>query len=220
MGRHAARAFVLLATAAIGETAGLMAKGPGLPGYSRAAVLAEAQGGFRLAAIGEVRSVAVSAEGAFTIALAPGALAMQSRVGPSPGDSTAGAVNVRPPTARHYAQHVDQGTVSKDINSVIESWVDVNADVSAIRAGRALVGRTPGGEVSYTVHGRTYGAHSNGTLYPMQGEGIHVLDRGAFKALGVYNRFGDTPRAAQILDSMGIGAAERAKALGVWRTHS
>jgi hypothetical protein len=79
MGRHGARAFVLLATAAIGSTAGLGTKGPGLPGYSRAAVLAQSQGGFRWAAVGEVRSVAVSAEGVFTIALAPGALAMAAQ---------------------------------------------------------------------------------------------------------------------------------------------
>ena len=79
MGRHAARAFVLLATAAIGNTAGLATKGPGLPGYSQAAMLAEMQGGFRLTALGEVRSVAVSAEGAFTISLAPGAVATTAR---------------------------------------------------------------------------------------------------------------------------------------------
>jgi hypothetical protein len=79
MGRHGARAFVLLATAAIGNTAGLAAKGPGLPGYSQAAVLAETQGGFRLAAVGQVRSVAVSADGSFTIALAPGAVAMTAQ---------------------------------------------------------------------------------------------------------------------------------------------
>jgi hypothetical protein len=53
----------------------------------------------------------------------------------------------------------------------------------------------------------------------MQGDGIHVLDRGSFKALGVYNQFGDTARTAQILDKMGVGAAEREKALGVWRTY-
>jgi hypothetical protein len=87
MGRHAARAFVLLATAAIGSTAGLGPKGPGLPGYSRAAVLAETQGGFRLAAVGGVRSVAVSAEGAFTIALAPGAVAMSAQ-GPGAGNGS------------------------------------------------------------------------------------------------------------------------------------
>jgi A nuclease family of the HNH/ENDO VII superfamily with conserved AHH len=51
-------------------------KGPGLPGSLRAAVLAESQGGFRLIAMAEVEFVAVSSEGAFTIALAPGAMAM------------------------------------------------------------------------------------------------------------------------------------------------
>jgi hypothetical protein len=79
MGRHAARAFLLLAAAAIGNTAGLATKGPGLPGYSQAAVLAETQGGFRLAVVGEVRSVAVSTEGLFTIVLAPGAVAMSAQ---------------------------------------------------------------------------------------------------------------------------------------------
>jgi hypothetical protein len=107
MGRHAARAFLLLTTAAIGNTAGLAAKGPGLPGYSRAVVVAEAQGGFRLAAVGEVRSVAVSAQGFFSIALAPGAVAMSARdtgaggspgrreggEGPDRGERTGGAVS-------------------------------------------------------------------------------------------------------------------------------
>ncbi len=97
MGRHAARAFVLLATAAIGNTVGLAGKGPGLPGYSRAAVLAETQGGFRLAAVGEVRSVAVSAEGAFTIALTPGAVAMTALGGGAGGSSgTKGRLTGRP----------------------------------------------------------------------------------------------------------------------------
>jgi hypothetical protein len=76
MGQNAARAFVMLATAAIGGTVGLAVRGPGLPGSSQAALLAESQAGFRFAALAEVESVAVSAEGAFTIALAPGAVAM------------------------------------------------------------------------------------------------------------------------------------------------
>ncbi|AKJ01147.1 hypothetical protein ATI61_114143 [Archangium gephyra] len=85
MGKNSARVFLLLATAAIGNTAGLVVKGPGLPGAARATVLAESQAGFRWAAVGEVRSVAVSAEGAFTIALAPGAVAMSAQQ-PGGGD--------------------------------------------------------------------------------------------------------------------------------------
>ncbi|NVJ09786.1 hypothetical protein HUW63_31755 [Myxococcus sp. AM001] len=79
MGRNAARAFAMLATAAIGNTAaGLGAKVPRLPGAAQAAVQAEAQVGIRLAAVAEVGTVAVSAE-TVTIALAPGAVAMAAR---------------------------------------------------------------------------------------------------------------------------------------------
>ncbi|HYO67158.1 MAG TPA: hypothetical protein VEU33_13875, partial [Archangium sp.] len=79
MGKNSARVFLLLTTAAMGNTAGLAVKGPGLPGAAQAAVLSEMQAGFRWAAVGEVHSVAVSAEGSFTIALAPGALAMSAQ---------------------------------------------------------------------------------------------------------------------------------------------
>ncbi|HYO53173.1 hypothetical protein [Archangium sp.] len=79
MGRNAARAFAMLAMAAIGNTApGLAAKVPKLPGAMQAAVQAETQVGIRLAAVGEVEMVAVNAE-TVTIALAPGAVAMTAR---------------------------------------------------------------------------------------------------------------------------------------------
>ncbi len=93
MGKNSARVFILLTTAAIGNTAGLAVKGPGLPGATRAAVLAESQAGFRWNAVGEVRSVAVSADGSFTIALAPGAVAMSAQ-GPGAGDASSGKTAV------------------------------------------------------------------------------------------------------------------------------
>jgi hypothetical protein len=78
MGRNAARAFVMLATAALGHTASqLAARVPTLPGALQATVQAETQLGIRLAAVGEVQTVAVSAE-TVTIALAPVAVAMTS----------------------------------------------------------------------------------------------------------------------------------------------
>jgi hypothetical protein len=84
MGRNAARAFVMLATAAIGNTAaGLAATVPKLPGSAHAAVVAAEQGGFWLPAVAEVRTVAVTAE-AVTVFLAPGATAMAAQ-GPNPG---------------------------------------------------------------------------------------------------------------------------------------
>ncbi len=76
LGRNSARAFVMLATAALGNTtAGLASRVPKLPGSMQAAVQAETQVGFRLAAVGEVEMVAVSAE-SVTLALAPSAVAM------------------------------------------------------------------------------------------------------------------------------------------------
>ncbi|NVJ21871.1 AHH domain-containing protein [Myxococcus sp. AM011] len=79
LGENSARVFIMLATAAVGSTAGLATKTPGLPGSVQAMRLAEVQGGFRFAALAEVGAVAIPAEGAITIALAPGALAMSAR---------------------------------------------------------------------------------------------------------------------------------------------
>ncbi|QDE85898.1 MULTISPECIES: AHH domain-containing protein [Myxococcus] len=78
LGENAARVFVMLATAAIGNTAGLAAKSAGLPGSAQAAMAVETQAGIQYAAVGSVRSVALTAEG-FTAALAPNAVAMASR---------------------------------------------------------------------------------------------------------------------------------------------
>ncbi|CAM4531914.1 AHH domain-containing protein [Myxococcus xanthus] len=75
LGENAARIFVMLATAAIGNTAGLAAKAPRLPGSSQAALNVEVQAGYRYAALGRVESVAMTADG-FTVALAPHAVAM------------------------------------------------------------------------------------------------------------------------------------------------
>jgi hypothetical protein len=87
MGRDAARAFVMLATAALGNTAaGLGARVPTLPGAVQAATQAEAQVGVQLALVGEVSTVAMTAE-TVTLSLAPGAVAMAAR-GTSSGGAT------------------------------------------------------------------------------------------------------------------------------------
>jgi hypothetical protein len=79
MGRNAARAFALLASVAVGNTAaGFAAKVPTLPGSAQASMQAGATAGIRLAAVGEVGMVAVTGEGV-TVALAPGAVAMTAR---------------------------------------------------------------------------------------------------------------------------------------------
>jgi hypothetical protein len=83
MGRNAARAFALLAMAAMGSTStAFAAKLPRLPGAAQAAVRAEAHAGLVYGAVGQVEMVAVTAEGV-TVALAPGAVAMAAH-GASP----------------------------------------------------------------------------------------------------------------------------------------
>ncbi|MCY1032826.1 AHH domain-containing protein [Corallococcus sp. BB11-1] len=81
LGENSARVFVMVAAAALGNTAGLAARTQGLPGSAPAALAVETQAGFRYVAMGSIRSVAMTADG-FTIALAPNAVAMSSRSGP------------------------------------------------------------------------------------------------------------------------------------------
>ncbi|CAM3131337.1 hypothetical protein G4177_12085 [Corallococcus sp. ZKHCc1 1396] len=80
LGQNAARVFVMLATAALGNTVGLASKTSGLPGSAQAALTVEAQAGYTYAGLGGVRSVAMTPQG-FTVALAPNAVAMSTRVG-------------------------------------------------------------------------------------------------------------------------------------------
>jgi len=90
LGHNTARILVMVATAAMGSTAaGLAERVPTLPGFGQAARVAKGQAGLRYGAIAEVQSVALSTEG-FTIALAPGAVAMVARNSSGGGPSRAG----------------------------------------------------------------------------------------------------------------------------------
>nr|WP_224360326.1 AHH domain-containing protein [Hyalangium versicolor] len=75
MGKNAARAFALLLTAAIGQTAAsFSAKVPTLPGSAQASAAGAARVGVRLTEVAQVEAVTVTAD-AVTIALAPNAVA-------------------------------------------------------------------------------------------------------------------------------------------------
>jgi Domain of unknown function (DUF4157) len=125
--------------------------------------------------------------------------------------SEIGGTDLRAPARRHWAATVNQGTVAKNVNTVIVPGVDVATDVAGIRAGNAA--RADG---NYVINGRTYGSH-DGTLYPISGPGFHQLNRGAFQALGVLNKFGDTSQAHSILTKMkNVGPSEVEAALAAW----
>jgi len=70
---------------------------------------------------------------------------------------------------------------------------------------------------TFAINGRVYGSHG-GTLFPISGKGFHQLDRAGFKVLGVFNKFGNSSRAVQILDNMGISSGARDAAMKAWRT--
>lgn len=116
------------------------------------------------------------------------------------GNHHAGIEKVRPPSSRHTLTKVTQGTLPRDVNTVVEPRVDVNADVAAINEGKAVAEVSPSGVRTYRVNGRVYGVEPNGTLYPMTGDGLIVLNRNEFKILGIFNKFGDTARAMEIIN--------------------
>jgi hypothetical protein len=107
--------------------------------------------------------------------------------------------------------------MAKDLNTVIEPGVPVAEDIAAINAG--LVPRV--GDL-FVVNGRTYQVVGGNHLTPVSGPGFHPLERPAFQALGVYNKFGNTPRANEILDQMAktdpkLTQAQREAALRAWQ---
>ncbi len=98
MGKNAARAFALLLTAAIGQTAaGFSAKVPTLPGSAKASAAGASRVGIRLTGVGQVGAVAVTAE-AVTITLAPNVVA-------STAEGLRGAAS-RPVDAEGHEHHI------------------------------------------------------------------------------------------------------------------
>lgn len=119
----------------------------------------------------------------------------------------------RMPHQRHSLVRVTVRSLAKHRNTVVESWIDVRADIDAINRGEGV----RHGE-TFQVHGRIYQVKPDGALYPIAGAGIHLLGRGGYKALGVSNVFGLTERAEQILDLMRVSALERRRARDTWRS--
>jgi hypothetical protein len=106
MGKNAARAFALLLTAAIGQTAAsFSAKVPTLPGSAQASA-AGARMGVKLTEVAQVESVAVTAD-AVTIALAPHAVAATAQ-------SMSGAAS-RPVDAEGHDHHI-----------ATDKWIEAN----------------------------------------------------------------------------------------------
>jgi hypothetical protein len=116
-----------------------------------------------------------------------------------------------PLPARHNIRSVRQGGLKKGKNTVAEPGIDMKADVDAINAGQG----TRDGNF-YTVNGRTYELVRGDHLVPSSGSGFHSLNRGEFDALGIFNKFGDTPQAFGYATNV-AGEAGANRALSIWR---
>ena len=102
---------------------------------------------------------------------------------PNPNAPTERQGTPRAPDRRHYAERLNARSVRHtNENTVIMPWVNVMADVQAIRDGLALRdGNT------FTINDRTYVLEPNRRLFPRDGDGFHRLTRGAYRALTLYN---------------------------------
>lgn len=122
-------------------------------------------------------------------------------------------VPARPPHERHRLRRVtERSWRKKGITTVIESWVDVQADIDAINQGATM---REGEE--FVVAGRRYHVKPDGRTYPVSGRGFHQLARRSYIALGVYNQLGLTAAAEAQLNRMQIPVEDRVPARVAWQ---
>jgi hypothetical protein len=133
---------------------------------------------------------------------------------PNPNAPTARqAARMRIPEARHRAARVGERTNPHgDVNTVAMPWVDFGQDLADILAGRSMRDGN-----RFSVNGRRYVLEGSGRLYPLSGEGLFQVGRGAYRALGMYNDWGLTEIAEVRLGQARIREDERAVARQIWR---
>jgi hypothetical protein len=132
-------------------------------------------------------------------------------------DANKPAIEVKLPSDRHYIHKVCQNSLAKTRNTVIEPAIPIKQDIADINTGKANYQKDKNGIDIYTINGRIYGVKPDGRSYPIEGQGIYQLNRSSYKALGVYNQFGQTIRAENFLDKMGTNSIDRQTAFKVWK---
>ncbi|MGN6484918.1 MAG: hypothetical protein ACTHMX_11005 [Thermomicrobiales bacterium] len=94
--------------------------------------------------------------------------------------------------------------------------VDVHADVVAIARGEGLY---DSGLRQVWIHGRLYGQHDTGVLFPIRGEGILEVDRSTYNALQILRDYNGMTEDAlyQMACDPAIGDEHRDEAIRIWR---
>ncbi|MDP8921524.1 MAG: hypothetical protein M3O34_01450 [Chloroflexota bacterium] len=138
---------------------------------------------------------------------------------PNPNAPTERQGIPRGPDRRHYAERLTRRSQRHMAeNTVIMPWVDVAADLGAIRAGLA---RRDGNR--FVVNRRTYVLKPGGRLYPVEGAGLHRLSRGPYRALALYNDPELRMDPERMLDLEGVSEEDREvarrlkRAIDEWR---
>ncbi len=123
------------------------------------------------------------------------------------------AARIRVPDDRHRAARVTpRSQPHGDYNTVAMPWVDFGRDVAAILAGEGIRNGN-----RFTVNGREYVLEGGGRLFPVSGDGLYRLGRGAYRALGLYNVRGLDASVEFELERRNVHQAERRAAQMIWR---
>jgi hypothetical protein len=122
-------------------------------------------------------------------------------------------VEAKPPAGRHYLNRVRKSTAAKGTNTLILPDVNVQADIDAINAGAAIRAGN-----RYSINGRLYEQEANGTMFPVEGEGLVVADRGTMRALTILAQYnGPTEQARfRLSRERGISGDQIATAMELW----
>lgn len=132
LGANGTRILILLTTAALGSRAGMPSRGPPLPGYVQAAAAAEAQAGFRLAAVTEIQAIAINERG-LVIGLAPTAVTMaaQGLGGGQKGTVSPGVRIPAPNTPKAFPklERVKPKTAVQGGGALRKRWKDKDGNV-------------------------------------------------------------------------------------------
>ena len=128
--------------------------------------------------------------------------------------------NIKEPNPRHNGATVTPKTTAKENNTVVSNSVNMKQDTQIIKNGEATnLGRDPktGDTLHSLSNGRVYAEKSNGQIYPYSGEGVYQLDRGSYRALGIYNKYGDTQAAKEALNLNRINPESQTMGYKVWK---
>ena len=124
-------------------------------------------------------------------------------------------VVVRRPHPRHVLMSISANHKPQKANSIILPHVDVRGDIDAINRGRRQFDPTTRQVV---VRGRVYGMHDDGRTFPIRGDGIVELSRGAFRALTILRAYNGPNDAADYRMSreLDITDEDRLIAIRLW----